>query len=131
MDRRVMEKLEEGVCRALNEVAEKGMNSAQDVETAKAALSGMVKMKMLEEMDNFKDNGYSGRMYRDDGGSYRSYGMYRDDGSSYRGYHDGYSGHGVADKILSKMKEMYDNADGRDKQEIEMWINRLESQRRN
>lgn len=131
MDRKVMEKLEDNFCKVLHEISEQGMRSPEEVETAKAAISGVVKLKMLEEMENFKDNGYSGRMYRDDGGSYRSYGMYRDDGSSYRGYHDGYSGHGVADKILSKMKEMYDNADGRDKQEIEMWINRLESQRRN
>lgn len=131
MDKKIMERLEDNFCEVLQDFAEKGFQRAEDVETAKAALSGMTKIKILEEMDNFKDNGYSGRMYRDDGGSYRSYGMYRDDGSSYRGYHDGYSGHGVADKILSKMKEMYDNADGRDKQEIEMWINRLESQRRN
>lgn len=122
MDRRVMEKLEEGFCRVLSEFAEKGMKSAQDVETTKAALSGMVKMKMLEEMENY--NGYSGRMYRDDGASYRDYGggMYRDDGASYRGY---YRDGNVAEKVMSKLREMSQNADPQEKRELEMMMSKL------
>jgi hypothetical protein len=123
MDKRVTEKLEEGFCKVLHEISEHDMRSPEEVETAKAALSGLVKMKMLEEMENFR-NGYSGRMYRDDGASYRDYGggMYRDDGASYRGY---YRDGNVAEKVMSKLREMSQNADPQEKRELEMMMSKL------
>ena len=140
MDKKVSEKIEEGFCKVLHDFAETGFRSPQDVETAKAALSGMVKMKMLEEMENFKNGGYSGDMYRDDGYSGR---MYRDDGMMSRNYRDGgsYRGyrdedgsydnmHHVTKKIISKLEQMYEQAEGQqEKKEIQMWLNRMESQR--
>lgn len=116
MDMKVMEKLEEGFCEVLHKYAERGMNSSSDVETAKAALSGMVKMKMLEEMENYEAE-RSGRYY-DDGMSSRSYrrrdsmGRYADNGSmSYRRYHDdgsyegGFSGHDMRQQLERMMQE--------------------------
>ena len=142
MDKKVMGKIEDGFCEVLKKFAETGLRSSQDVETAKAALSGMVKMKMLEEMENFhkedgysgrmyRDNGYSGRMYRDEGmmsrGDYRDGGysgrMYRDDGNSYDNMHH------VTRKITSMLEQMYEQAEGpQEKKEIQMWLNRLDSQ---
>ena len=132
MDRRIMEKLEEGFCKVLHEISEQGMRSPEDVETAKAALSGMVKMKMLEEMENFR-NGYSGRMYRDDGdmSSRRdSMGRYADNGGSYRGYrdggsYDGYSGHDIKAKMRQKLQEMAMNATGEERRYIDEFMNKL------
>ena len=136
MDKRVMEKLEEGFCNVLREISEHDMRSLEEVETAKAALSGMVKMKMLEEMENFR-NGYSGRMYRDDGDmSNRSYGRdsmgrYADNGGSYRGYRDGgsyddgYSGHDIKQKMRQKLQEMMQNANGDERRYIEEFMNKM------
>ena len=101
------------------------------METAKAALSGIVKMKMLEEMENFR-NGYSGRMYRDDGDmSNRSYGRdsmgrYADNGGSHRGYRDdGYSGHDIKQKMRQKLQEMMQNANGEERRYIEEFMNKM------
>jgi hypothetical protein len=110
------------------------MRSLEDVETAKTAISGVVKLKMLEEMENFR-NGYSGRMYRDDGDmSNRSYG--RDsmgryaDGGSYRGYrdgdsYDGYSGHDIKQKMRQKLQEIMGNANGEERRYIEEFMNKM------
>ena len=111
-----MEKLEEGFCEVLHKYAERGMNSSSDVETAKAALSGMVKMKMLEEMENYSDGGMSGRYYYDDDRgmsgrhSYRrrdSMGRYADGGNmSYRRMYDGgMSGHDMREQLERMMDE--------------------------
>ena len=116
MDMKVMEKLEEGFCEILHKYAERGMNSSSDVETAKAALSGMVKMKMLEEMENYSDGGMSGRYYYDDDRgmsgrhSYRrrdSMGRYADGGNmSYRRMYDGgMSGHDMREQLERMMDE--------------------------
>lgn len=117
MDKKIMEKLEGGFCEVLHNYAERGMKSPDDVETAKAALSGMVKMKMLEEMENYEAE-RSGRYY-DDGMSSRSYrrrdsmGRYADNGGSmsYRRYHDdgsyegGFSGHDMRQQLERMMQE--------------------------
>ena len=135
MDKKVMEKLEESFCKVLHEISEQGMRSPEEVEAAKAALSGLVKMKMLEEMENFR-NGYSGRMYRDDGDmSNRSYGRdsmgrYADNGGSYRGYrdggsYDGYSGHDIKQKMRQKLQEMMQNANGEERRYIEEFMNKM------
>lgn len=120
MDKKIMEKLEGGFCEVLHNYAERGMKSPDDVETAKAALSGMVKMKMLEEMERY-DNERSGRSYYDDDmgmsntRSYRrrdSMGRYADNGGmSYRRYHDdgsyegGFSGHDMRQQLERMIQE--------------------------
>ena len=75
----------------LEEYAEKGrFADKSDVQLAKAAVSGITKIKTIEAMERFDgnsyrgyayDEGYMGRRSYDDGGSYR--GSY-DDGGSYR-----------------------------------------------
>lgn len=120
MDKKIMEKLEEGYCKVLQHYADKGMESPESVETTKAALSGMVKMKMLEEMEKFEQesSNRSYRSYDGDGGSYRrSHAMGQYDGGSYEGSyrrgrsHDGYgyeggrSGHGMRERLEQMMEE--------------------------
>lgn len=120
MDKKIMEKLEEGYCKVLQHYAEKGMESPESVETTKAALSGMVKMKMLEEMEKFGEES-SNRSYRsyDGDGSYRrshAMGQYEGGGGgggSYRrgrshdgyGYEGGRSGHGMRERLEEMMEE--------------------------
>ena len=57
---RNLEKIEEALCDVLQSYAEGGIKSAADVATIKHALSGMVKIRVLEEMDNYS-NGFSRR----------------------------------------------------------------------
>ena len=134
MDKKMMERLEDGFCEVLQDYAEKGMKSPECVETAKAALSGLLKIRMLEEMENFS-RGYSSRgYYNDEGGS--SNRGYRDGGSSNRGYRDGggsyrrsrdggYSGHN--DKLMSRLEELRDQAgNDRERQMIEEFISKME-----
>ena len=115
MDMKTMEKLEDGFCKVLQNYADRGMKSPDDVETAKAALSGMVKMKMLEEMERY-DNERSGRYYYDDDRgmsgrhSYRrrdSMGRYADGGNmSYRRMYDGgMSGHDIRPQLERMLEE--------------------------
>lgn len=124
MDKKMFEKLEDGFCEVLSDYAERGMKSPECVETAKAALSGLLKIKMLEEMDKFQ--GYSGRRsYDEDGMSRRGY---RDGGSyrrSYRSYDEGYSGN-HKEKMKEKLDEMYNNArDDNDRRAIEEMLDML------
>ena len=112
---KTMEKLEDGFCKVLQNYADRGMKSPDDVETAQAVLSGMVKMKMLEEMERY-DNERSGRYYYDDDRgmsgrhSYRrrdSMGRYADGGNmSYRRMYDGgMSGHDIRPQLERMLEE--------------------------
>ena len=70
---KVMDKICEMFHEVLYDMAEKGhFGTANDVETTKAAVSGIVKIKTLEAMEHFDGGGSSfrGRSY-EDGGSYR------------------------------------------------------------
>lgn len=122
MEMKDIRKLEEQLCDVLHDFAEKGIRSTGDVETTKHALSGLVKLKCLEEMEDV-GNERSGRSYRSyegmDGGSYRrdSRGRYMDGG-----YRDGYSGHS---DLRQKLEDMMRNADDRDKDMIRQMVNRM------
>lgn len=116
MDMKTMEKLEDGFCKVLHDNAERGFASASSVELAKTALSGLVKLKMLEEMENYNEGGMSGRYYYDDDRgmsgrhSYRrrdSMGRYADGGNmSYRRMYDGgMSGHDIRPQLERMMEE--------------------------
>jgi hypothetical protein len=136
MDMKTMEKLEDGFCKVLQNYAERGMKSPDDVETAKAALSGMVKMKMLEEMERY-DNERSGRSYYDDDAgmsnmrSYRrrdSMGRYADGGNmSYRRYHDGgYDGGMSGHDMRQQLERMMEEADSeRERQALRAAMQKL------
>lgn len=119
MDKKLAQKLENSFCEVLYELAEKEFSTSQQVETAKAALSGLVKIKMLDEMERFR-GGNSFRSYDDEGMSNRrdSMGRYADDGRSnrsYRGYRDdGYSGH----DMMSKLEEMRGQARSEDERRM-------------
>lgn len=123
MDMKAIEKVRDGFCEVISKYAETGLRTANDVETAKAALSGMVKIKMLEGMERY-EGGYSGRMYRDDGYSERSY----SDGNSYRGsYGRGYSGHDIKSQLMDKVREMRDAAhNDEERRMVDDWMRRLE-----
>lgn len=121
MDMKDMRKIEEGLCDALHTLAEQGIRSSSDVETTKHALSGLVKLKCLEEMEGASKDGFerSGRSYRSyegmDGGSYRrdSRGRYMDGGSTVHG------------DLRQKLEDMMRNADDRDKEMIRQMVNRM------
>ena len=122
MEKKDMRKIEEQLCDVLHDFADKGIRSANDVETTKHALSGLVKLKCLEEMEIYGAE-RSGRSYRSyegeggsmDGGSYRrdSRGRYRD---------GGYSGHG---DVQQKLQELLRDADERDRDAIRQMVNRM------
>lgn len=133
-----MEKVMEKACEMFHEVlyklTEKGhFQNESDVETAKAAVSGIVKIKTLEAMEEFTGGGSSfrrGRSY--DGESGRSYdgGSYEDGGSYRRGRgsngryvsRDGYSSReGMRDKLEALMQE----ATGQDKELIREMLSRM------
>jgi hypothetical protein len=108
MDKKVMEKLEDSFCEVLQSYADKGFQNPSQVETAKAALSGLVKIKMLEGMDKFEGN---------------SFRAYHDEDMPQRGYHDdGYSGH---DKMISQLEKMRETANPNDRRMIDEWVQRL------
>lgn len=131
MDMKVMEKIKDEFCGVLQKYANSGLRSENDVLTAKAAASGLVKLKMLDEMEKYtgssfgyRDSGYSegyrdgmsGRRYHDDGGSY--------------GYRDGgYSGHDIKAQLMEKLREMKDQAHNeQEKRMVDDWIRRFEQQ---
>lgn len=123
MEKQDMRKIENQLCDVLHDIAGSGLKSASDVETVKHALSAMVKLKCLEEMDGY-EGGNSGRSYRSyegvDNGSYRG-GRYMD-GGSYRHYDGGYSGHG---DIRQKLEEIARDAEGRDREMIQQMLSRM------
>lgn len=134
-----MEKVMEKACEMFHDVlyklTENGhFQNESDVETAKAAVSGIVKIKTLEAMERFEGGGssfrgrsYDGRSY--DGGSYDG-GSYEDGGSYRRGRgsngryvsRDGYSSReGMRDKLEALMQE----ATGQDKEMIREMLSRM------
>lgn len=138
MDKKIMDKLEDGFCEALHHYAEKGFDSPEKIETVKAALSGMVKLKMLEEMEEYGEEGMSGRRYYEDGGmsSRRSYhrrdsmGRYADGGSYRRSressYEDSYDGGMSGHDMRRQLERMIEEADSeKERQALRMAMQRL------
>lgn len=127
-----MEKVMEKACEMFHEVlyrlTEKGhFQNESDVETAKAAVSGIVKIKTLEAMEEFTGGGSSfrrGRSY--DGESGRSYdgGSYEDGGSYRRGR--GSNGRYVSrDGMRDKLEALMQEATGQDKEMIREMLSRM------
>jgi len=116
----------------LREYAEQGhFKDKSAVETAKAAVSGITKIKTIEAMERF-DGGNSFRRsmdgYSEDGMSYR--GSY-DDGNSYRrgrgmngqfvSRDRGYSRDGMREKLEALMQE----AQGHDKEMLREMLSKM------
>ena len=129
-----MEKVMEKACEMFHEVLYKltekeHFATDRDVETAKAAVSGIVKIKTLEAMERFEGGGssfrgrsYDGRSY--EGGSYEDGGSYRRGRGSNGRYvsRDGYSSRdGMRDKLEALMQE----ATGQDKEMIREMLSRM------
>lgn len=136
MEKQVMGKLEMELCDILQDYAQKGIKSASDVETVKHALSGISKLKIIEEMDKY-DEEHSNRSYRsydgDYGGSYRrSHAMGQYDGGSYEGSyrrgrsHDGYEGGRSGHGMRERLEQMMEEADSdREREAIRMALQKL------
>jgi len=110
---KVMDKMCEMFHEVLRSYANKGkFENADDVETAKAAISGIVKIKAIDAMEQYGGNSFRGNSFDDDYGmsNRRSY----DDGRSYRGsYDDGASyrrGRGMDGRFVSRDS---DNLEGK------------------
>lgn len=128
-----MEKVMEKACEMFHEVlyklTEKGhFQDESDVETAKAAVSGIVKIKTLEAMERFEGGGSSfrGRSYdgrSHDSGSYDG-GSYEDSGSYRRGR--GSNGRYVSrDSMRDKLESLMQEATGQDKEMIREMLSRM------
>lgn len=125
-----MEKLMDKICEMfhdiLHELAAKGtFTSANDVQTAKAAVSGILKIKTLEAMEHYGGNSFRGRSYDGDM-SHRSYeGSY--DGGSYR------RGRGANGQYVSrdggsmreKLEHLAEEAGGREREMIMEMISKM------
>lgn len=96
----------------LEEYAEKGHFADKSaVETAKAAVSGITKIKTIEAMEHFDGNSFR-HSYDEDGGgmSQRSYRGSYDGGESYRRGRGGNGRYVSRDSIKDKLARMMDEA---------------------
>lgn len=110
-----MDKVMNEICGMFHDVlytfAERGQfKDEADVQTAKAAVSGIVKIKTLEAMERYGGDSFRGRSYDEDGGmSGRSYRGSYDGGSYRRGRGD--NGRFVSrDSIKEKLERMMQEA---------------------
>lgn len=127
-----MMKIKQDLCGVVETFAKKGLNQPQDVEVVKNAISGIQKIKILEEMERFGSGGFSNRL--EGGGSYR-YGGRSYDEDSYRhgggrsydegGYSrerdGGYSGHDLREHL----QRMMDRANPEEKEMIKRWMQQV------
>lgn len=98
-----MEKIKDDLCKILDQYADRGINNREDVEIVKNTLSGIQKIQTICGMERL--TGFAGRGSYDGGGGSYDGGSY--DGGSYRrggysrggSYRDGYSGHGLKEKM--------------------------------
>ena len=115
METKTMQKIEEGLCGVLDSFAQKGINSPDDVETVKHALSGLEKICILDKMysgqsgvyyygngGNSYSNGGSGNSYSNGGGGNRSY---QRSYERYDQYGRMYSGNDMRSKLERMMGE--------------------------
>ncbi len=125
MDHRLMEDLHNGFCEVLHDIAGSKMGT-REVEVAKNAISGILKLKCIEEMENYRGSSYRGRSYEgmSNDGSYRrshdgnggSGGSYR--GNSGRNYRDGGS-------MREKLENLMDEAQGKEREMIQEMLSRM------
>lgn len=127
-------KLQDLLTKELDKIADKGditPAELQNVETAMCVLK-----KVMEVQDIIYEDGYSKARYSVHG-SYRrgrdhNTGRYvsRHDGRTPGHVEDGYSQHSIKDRMIANLESMMDSS-GSDyeRETIEEWINRLESEK--
>ena len=118
----------------------KGITSKNDItptqlENLSKAVCIVEKLKSIERQENdFSENSYRrGSRRSHNGTSSQGYydgnsGRYYRDGDSSRRYNDssGYSGHSIKDRMISRLEEMFDEAQSEhEKQIVQEWIDRL------
>lgn len=123
----VMEKICEMFREVLRDYAEKGhFSDAKSIETAKAAVSGITKIKTIEAMERFDGNSFRGYSYDDSYMSRRSY----DDGNSYRRGR-GMNGQFVSrdnysrDDMREELEMLMQKAQGHDKEVIREMLSKM------
>jgi len=117
----VMNKICEMFHEVLREYAEQGhFKDKSAVETAKAAVSGITKIKTIEAMERF-DGGNSFRHSYDDEGYSRRY----DDGNSYRRGR-GMDGRYVSrDGMRDKLERLMQEAQGHEREVIQEMLSKM------
>lgn len=113
-----MDKVMHEICGMFHDVlytlAERGQfKDEADVQTAKAAVSGIVKIKTLEAMEKYGgESSFRSNSYDEDGGgmSQRSYRGSYDGGESYRRGRGGNGRYVSRDSIKDKLARMMDEA---------------------
>ena len=122
----------------------KGITSKNDItptqlEHLSKAVCIVEKLKSIERQENdFSENSYrrgrsrtTGQYVSRNGSSSQYYdnsGRHYRDGDSSRRYNDssGYSGHSIKDRMISRLEEMFDEAQSEhEKQIVQEWIDRL------
>lgn len=123
-----MEKVMEKACEMFHDVLYKltekdNFATDRDVETAKAAVSGIVKIKTLEAMERFEGGGSSFRGRSYDGRSHdgRSY----EDGGSYRRGRGSDGRYVSRDSMRDKLESLMQEATGQDKEMIREMLSRM------
>lgn len=124
MDRRVMERLEEQLCEVAKSYAESGLKSPEDVATIKHVLSGMLKIKCLEEMENFK-GGYSRRGRSYDGDYSHDGGTFSHDNRSYRRDSMGRYADGRSGDMKQEIEQLMRHANEQERHVLEDMMNRM------
>lgn len=127
----VMMKIKQDLCGVIETFAKKGLNQPQDVEVVKNAISGVQKIKILEEMERFGSRGFSSRSYDDgsyryggrsyDEDSYRRGGRSYDEGGYSRERDGGYSGHDLRENL----QRMMERAKPEEKEMIKRWMKQV------
>lgn len=130
--------LERELDKEMDRIISAGTLSPADVKTMTDAVRLMLKVKEYEDWcdegnsyDNYPDN-YSMRRGRNaDTGRYVSREGNYSTRRSYRGSYDqGYSGHSITDRMVSRLEDMYDEAKtDHERQLIDEWIGRIENSR--
>ena len=114
----VMYKIKDALCGVLQEFAHKELRQPQDVEVVKNAISGIQKIKILEEMERFGSGGFSNRL---EGGSYRYGGRSYEEGGYSRERDGGYSGHDLRENL----QRMMERAKPEEKEMIKRWMQQV------
>ena len=121
MDHRLMEDLHQGFCEVLHDIAG-GKMGTREVEVAKNAISGILKLKCIEEMESYRGSSYRARSYdMSNEGSYRR--SREGNSESYRSgrnYRDG----GSMKEKLERIMEETDNE--RERGMIREMLDRME-----
>lgn len=152
----ILQELRESVEKELEKITKKNDITPAELENATKAVCLIEKIKMLEELDSYDGDAYSENSYRSPRMrmSYGEEGMYAD--NSYRSPHvrmsygdddmsyrrgrsmttgrymsrdDGYSGHSIKDRMISKLENMMDEAKTEhERQTVNDWIRRLSNE---